>query len=484
MKKVFFFCLILIFQFPILNFQFLWAQTVSPFQYGLREAGSPEEVYWVLLRTHRAADSCGGRVSYAGIDTLRLAIPPDAVSIPLQRVNDFGGVVFVVSNQAKGFFLFRFTPEAVGVAVVDTQAVCRAIDGGDFRGHPVLGEGDWLVHIVDSTPWVDCRRGYKYGHYREDIMVVRDGVSGDRPAMPYGAGGSRPTLVARRLDSADAGGFFFGGLTLMRESSSTCATWLVRLENLAGALLRDIVAVTPQGGPLTTGDALIYIYNSVGVSLDSVTIWGTYSRPDHSGYGLLLGNLRDTRVRRLRSLTNWGVFGTNNMVGTVIEDSEFNRFDIHCYGRDVMFDRCLLRNGFNQFSSVVGTIGFRGCTFDNFTPVYIEESYNAHTPFVLRMESCVWRPMARRNYIFDGGPVASPLNSREELRTPSLPDVEIDGLEIETGRGIRRVELYHLKGRGREARRYSGAPRVELRGVGVEGNRGTKVVKSNRNVGF
>ena len=458
------------------------AQTVTPFQYGLTEAQDPVDVYRVLLRTHQAADSCGCSVSYTGIDTLRIAVPPEAQSIPLQVNNDFGGTVFVVTNNTSNIFLFRYTRPSYSIPVGDTLVLCRAIDSGNFKGIPMLAEGDWLLHIVDSTPWVDCRRGYQYGHYREDIMRVRDGISHDTTAMPYNAGGSRPSLWARRLDSIDTTPFTFTNITLMREPSSTNATYLLQLDNLSQATLRNIVVVTPRSNVLAGDDAIIYICNSTNVVIDSLTIWGTYSRTNHSGYGLLLGNLRNTRIRRLKSLTDWGVFGTNNMTETTIEYSEFNRFDIHCYGRNVTFDHCLQRNGFNQFSSVFGDVAFRSCTFDNFTPVYIEDTYNAYTNFVLTMDSCQWRPTAKRGAIFVGGRIDSPLNSREELQTPAFPDIIINNLDIYSTAGIRQVELFHLTGSERRAHVFQGPGRITLRGVNMQGNPKTKIILGNKSV--
>ena len=458
------------------------AQSITPFQYGLAEAQDPVEVYRVLLRTHQAADSCGCSVSYTGIDTLRIVVPPDAQSIPLQVNNDFGGTVFVVTNNTSDLFLFRYTLPTYPVTVDDTLSLCRAIDSGNFRRIPMLAEGDWLLHIVDSTPWVDRRRGHQYGHYREDIMLVRDGISHDTTAMPYNAGGSRPSLWARRLDSIDMTPFTFTNITLMRDQSSTNATYLLQLENLSQATLRNIVIVTPRINVLAGDDAIIYIYNSTNVVIDSLTIWGTYSRTNHSGYGLLLGNLRNTRIRRLKSLTDWGVFGTNNMNDTYIEYSDFNRFDIHCYGRNVTIDHCLQRNGFNQFSSVYGTIAFHDCTFDNFTPVLIEDTYNAYTPFLLTIDSCRWWPTAKRHAIFDGGHIDSPLNSREELQVPALPDILISDLEINTSRRIRQVELLKLKGSERRAHVHGGLDRVTLHGITLHGNPNTKIILSNKRV--
>ena len=195
-----------------------------------------------------------------------------------------------------------------------------------------------------------------------------------------------------------------------------------------------------------------------------------------------MNNLRNTHIRRLKTLTEWGVFGTNNMVDTYIELSDFNRFDIHCYGRNVTFDHCLQRNGFNQFSSVYGTIAFRHCTFDNFTPVLIEDSYNAYVSFLLRIDSCGWWPTPARNTLFKGGRIDSPLNSREELRIPALPDIEVNGLEINTNRGIRRLELIQLRGNERRANIHKGPNRVTLNAVNLRGNPHTRIILSNKTV--
>lgn len=458
------------------------AQTLSPFQYGFSDTLDPTEVYRVLLRTHQAADSCGGTVSYEGIDTLRIVIPRDAQSIPLQTHNDFGGVVLMVSNTARSLFLFSHTPLARPIPVDDTLALCRAIDSGDFRQIPQLSEGDWLLHIIDSTLWVDHREGHKYGHYREDILTLHDGISNDRPAMPYAAGGSRPSLLARRLDSASLVPFTFSNITLFRDSASTASTFLLQLDNLPQASLRNIVVATPRTNLIGANDAIIRVYNSTNLLLDSISIWGTYSRTNHSGYGIVLNNLRNTRVRGLSSISHWGIFGTNNMTDTHIEYSDFNRFDIHCYGRNVTFDHCFQGNGYNQFSSVYGTIAFHDCTFDNFTPVLIESSYNAYTPFLLSIDSCRWWPTAEHSALINGGRIDSPLNSREELRTPELPDIDINHLEINTTKEIKEVELFQLRGRERKAHIHGGLERVVLRDISITGNPKTKIILSNKRV--
>ena len=73
------------------------------------------------------------------------------------------------------------------------------------------------------------------------------------------------------------------------------------------------------------------------------------------------------------------MFGNNNINTALIENSEINRFDIHCYGRDISFKDVVFVNLYNQFSSTFGTIRFDRCTFRHFTPVLYEASYNSYT---------------------------------------------------------------------------------------------------------
>ena len=456
------------------------AQTI-PLRQRLGGTADPLQVYQTILRAHQEADSAGTTVSYEGIDTLRLAIPPDAQSIPLQPFNDFGGAVFIVTNNARNLHLFASAPPARTLPIADTALLCRAIDSGDFRNIEPLSHGHWLLNVVDSTPWVDQRRGYAYGHYRQDILRIHDGTSADRPAAPYSDGESRPHILARQLDSLDPG-LFFGNITLLRDSASTRATYLVRLENLPSATLQNITVSTPRSNILSANDAIITIYNSTQILIDSISLWGTYSRPNHSGYGFLLNNLRHTRIRKIKTISDWGIFGTNNMTDTRFEHSHFNRFDIHCYGRDVLFDHCLLRDGFNQFSSLFGTLTFRNCTFDNFTPIYIENSYNASTHFLIRVDSCVWWPTSQHRYFFHGGSIDAPVNRRKELATTSLPSFEIQGLAIRTSRGVQEIEFLHLSGNERIANTHGGLEKLTLKEVSLDGDDRTKIILCNKKI--
>jgi len=397
--------------------------------YRLAEAPSDTARFRLLRQAHLDALAAGTTVSYRGTDTLRLAIPPGAEPIPVGQHNDFDNAVFLVRNNTADLFLFQLAPPMQPVAApIGDSALSAAIDLGDYRSIPALSQGRWLLQVIDSTPWVNQRADHSYGHYRRELIRADRGLSPDRPAMPYGGTVARPRLLGRPIGADTA--FLFAHITLLRHPASTHKTFLLNLENQYSATLAAVTVATPQSG--MTDDRIIRIYHCASVTLDSLTLLGTYSRTDHSGYGLLMDNCRDTRVQHLNARSAWGIFGTNNMHTTTLSHCDFDRFDIHCYGRDVTFLHCTQSDSYNQFSSVVGTIAFDSCTFTNFTPILIESSYNAYPHFVLLMHDCRWHLTRRRSTLINAGrhdtprapncrPNACPTSSSTASPSAALP---------------------------------------------------------------
>ncbi len=403
--------------------------------------------FHALRKLHINAMENGIAVSYKGVDTLWLDIPADAQSIPLGSLNDFGGTVLVVRNNSHHLFLFSHRP-ANGMLSLDSTAAISydnlhyAIDSGDYRGFPTLREGRWLVEVTDSTPWVAQREGRSYGHYRKELMYVENGFSPDRPAMPYSGSRSHASLRGCPLDDDTL--FTFGNLTLLRDSNSTYRTCLLDLNEQTNAYLHHIVVKTPPS--TLADDRLLRIYNCYRATLDQVSILGTYSTSNHSGYGILMDNCRHTLVQHLYARSAWGIFGTNNMHSTVIEESDFNRFDIHCYGRDVTIRRCRQHDGYNQYASVYGTILYSGCTFSNFTPLIIEASYNAYPYFSFEMVDCDWHLTRQRHTLMLAGRLDNGNPARPELQEKCLPDISLSGLSLTAERRVRTLTLLHYNG--------------------------------------
>ena len=434
----------------------------------LADAPSDTSRYHIFRQAHLQALTNGQTLDYSGIDTLHIAIPAGAKPIPLAPRNDFANLVIVVKNTVANLVLFSRTPavQPILTSTAPDSLISAAIDYGDYSRIPGLDSGRWLLQVVDSTPWVTQRIGHSYGHYREELLRLDNGHSTDRPTKPYVGTVSKPRLKGRRTDSDTA--FLFANITLLRDSLSTFKTLLLNIENLSSATLRNITVVTPPS--TLTDDYIIRIYHCADVTLDNVKLLGSYSRTNHSGYGLLMDNCRNTRIRRLTARTPWGVFGTNNMHNTLFEYCDFDRFDIHCYGRDVTYRHCRQSNSYNQYSSVYGTILHDSCTFDNFTPLLIETSYNSYPHFTLRMHDCHWRLTRQRHTMIEAGRLDTLISSRPELHDKCLPDIDIDGLTIDAP-FLLRPRLVHYRGKN-ISQPALGIKYINLRRVStVKGNR-------------
>ena len=399
--------------------------------------------YRLLRQAHVQALANGDTLSYKGIDTLRLEIPTGAEPIPLGLYNDFANAVFIVRNNTADLFLFSRTHIMQPIATdLPDSLLCAAIDTGDFTCIPDLLHGQWLLRVVDSTPWVDQRIGHSYGHYREELLLLDSGRTDHRPIMPYSGTVSRPRLFGCPRPESDK--FQFNNITLLRDSLSTYKTYLLNIENLYPAYLHNVIVVTPPSN--LVNDRIIRIYNCATVTLDKLTLLGSYSRTNHSGYGLLMNNCRKTLVLNLYARSAWGIFGTNNMYYTHFISCDFDRFDIHCYGRNVIFDMCRQQDSYNQFSSVYGNICYNDCTFDNFTPLLIEASYNAYPHFSFEMTDCNWHLTRQRHTLMMAGRLDNENPARPELQEKCLPDIRLSGLSLTAERRVRILTLLHYNG--------------------------------------
>ena len=220
----------------------------------------------------------------------------------------------------------------------------------------------------------------------------------------------------------------FKNLKFVRTDKSKHKTFLLAVENQANVELSNIHIITPESNK--NDDAAIQITNSAMVELNDITIEGTYSQKNKWGYGVKLDNIYDLRIDRMYARANWGVFGTNNINKATLRNCDINRFDIHCYGRDVRCYNCKFTDLYNQFSSVYGDVYFENCTFTNFIPMLIESSYNAYTPFDLTFKSCTFNLTASKNYLMTLSGLEAAHNSRPELSRKALPNITIKNCTV------------------------------------------------------
>lgn len=412
--------------------------TISPLDFGLETAETDSARYEVLYATHAHAVATGANVSYAGIESLTIEVPSEAAPIPLTRNSDFGGLTLTVKNYSKSKYLFSLTDTLWNHIELDPKVA----DNGNFSEVEELRVGVHQVVLEDFHPWVDNRIGYNYGAMRKDILLVRDGRAVNRPISPYS---TDSTQLAAKFHFTDEALKTISELTIIRDTSSTAKTYCFYIDGINNLKISRVTIYTLDTKNMYADNA-IHIVNSTNVTLQDVLIEGTYSRTNNYGYGILMNNVWNSTFLQLIAHANWGIFGTNNLSNTTLRNCDINRFDIHCYGRDVYIYNCMFSKLYNQFSSVFGTVLFEGCHFSNFIPVLIETSYNAYTPFDLTFKNCTFDAYSLRNYLISIGKVDKQLNSRPELTQKCWPNIQIQNMTVNVKENLSKVILFYPKG--------------------------------------
>ncbi len=408
-------------------------KTISPFDYGLKKAKTGIDTYWVLYNTHKEAAISGKRVSYEGIKRLEIEIPIDAKSIPLVSINDFGGLELIVNNKSKDFVLF--TKENTARKIIIKK---EDIDIGDFSKCEELRQGKYILQITDEEPWIINRKGYNYGHARSDVLLIEKGKAVNHTVFSYNNRESKPSCCV--YDASES--LTFKGIIFKRSEEATKKTYLFFIKGVNDVNIKDVTSYTPISD--MTADCLMRIDNCTNVVFDDVNIDGTYSQTNHSGYGISLNNVWNLKAKKIIANANWGVFGNNNINTAEIKDCIINRFDVHCYGRDLYFKNVKFDKLYNQFSSMFGKIVFDNCCFQNFIPVLYESAYNAFTQHELCFLGCEFSISPSQNYLIMTGSIFSARNCREQLMNQCLPNVVIQNMIVNVPQGLKDFYVFKI----------------------------------------
>ena len=410
-----------------------FAGNLSPISFGFYEAKNGIERYNVLLKTHNAAIAKGVDVDYKGLPSkIEIEIPKNSSPIKLTSKNDFCGITFVVVNVVNNSFLFTKVEK-----IKDIQIKKDVIDSGNFRTIKELSSGNKILIIYDTNPWGGKRKGYDYSPMRKDIIYIHKGVGVNNAVKNYNNKHSNPKCFFRSVNDECVN---LKNIKFIRSNKSTFKTDLLKMENLNNIEIDNVYIETPTSN--LYADAAITINNCTNVIVNNVMIDGTYSLSNKYGYGISLNNVYNVKFQRLVAKANWGIFGNNNLNKVELKDCNINRFDIHSYGKDVTCRRCIFHDLYNQFSSFYGILKYDNCTFQNFIPVLLEDSYNAYTKFDLILNNCEWNITEKKNYLINAGKLGDKNNSRAELEQKYLPNIYIKNLSVNIPQNVDVVYLY------------------------------------------
>lgn len=433
---------------------------------GVLEAESGVARYEMLYNAHKQAIAEGKTVSYAGIDTLFLEIPKNAKSIELNGSMDFCNVVFKVTNNAKDLSLFSLAGLHSPISVSKSE-----IDEGRFH-EPELKRSFWVLVIKDENPWSE-RIGYDYSAYRKDVILIKRGRAKNTTCSPYNNDQSNPSCEYFRTEKRRT---IVENLHLVRDKNCSKKTFLIKVSYQNNLLLENLSVSTPES--TLFGDGAIWIENCVDVCVNNISIDGTYSLSNQYGYGICLENVTGFVGSNIVGKAKWGVFGNNNVNTPTLVNCDINRFDIHCYGKDVSIKDCIIRDLYNQFSCVFGTIVYKRCHFINATPYVDGGSYNTNVKNKFVMSDCIFDASPSSNSIINILHVRSELNGRSALSDKYLPDVEIRNLMVNTSAGIKDVYLYKIGALDYKGELAGGES--SLKEIKFNGNSNAELKQSNR----
>ena len=399
----------------------LYANTISPLDFGLLEAKNGVERYNVMLKCHQEALRIGVEVDYSDIQEIQIEVPKNPVAIPLGSCTDFKDLKLYVSNNSKSCYIFKRvnTLKSINLSKEDFCSD-RYLDRQEFRN------GTNLLIIEDKTPWVENRKGYSYGAIRKDVVIIINGKAQNLPVSYYSTAKSCPKFSYYQ---AVKDGGFIKNLNFYRLEGSVYKSFPIQISGLNDFVIENLKLFTPESE--LYGDAAISVSNCANITFKDIYINGTYSLAHKYGYGISLDNVYNTTIENMRSESKWGVFGNNNVNKCTLKNCHINRFDIHCYGRDIHMEDCHFKNLYNQYSSVFGIVSHKRCTFENSIPILIESSYNAYTGFDILFEDCCFKMNKKKCELIFLMRVPENVNNRPELSEKSLPSVRVKNCSFE-----------------------------------------------------
>lgn len=430
---------------------------ISPKDLGLENAKNDIERYWIIYNTHIEATKKNLPIDYSGIDSLNIELPPDAKSIHIERSVDFKGLKLYIKNSSKNMFLFIMNN--MEKSIVISQDI---IDGDDFASIPELSSGTHQLILSDKNAWVENREGHNYGHIRKDIRLIVNGKAQNKTIMPYGDKSN--TEVLSYYSEVDTTSKVISNLTFIRSSDSENNTYFLRANCVDNIELRNMSIYTPEIEG-RYADHIISINDCTNIVFRNVTIQGTYSHRRKYGYGISMDNVWNVRCYNLKGDAKWGVWGNNNVNTSYLKDCKLNRYDIHCYGRDITMEDCYFHGMGLSVASVYGEIIYRRCTLYHFQPVNIRTDYNSYVPFDLKLVDCKWYPTTKRNAIANMGRLDGKRINRSELERICWPNISISNLEVIPTSDTKKVYLYKVNGEVELSHRIEYLSDIDIDGI-------------------
>lgn len=404
-------------------------------------------LYNAIKSIHTQARAAGDSVIYPGGKTLNITVClnnfGNPQEIPLSDNTHFSGCIFnVTNNTGKEFNLFSLRPNSTPNPVTLNKEQLRR-NATVYGSNNELDSIPKLIIVEDQAQWT-TRTEYDENNvlvttpfYRKDILYVVGNIVQNNPIASYNSSQSSPLCKYINVNTNQK---TFETIIFNRTQASNALTNLIAIKNQYNVVLQSVIITTPEQNA-DNGiyhDRCINIEDSAKITLNSIVINHTYSAIYHWGYGISLQNVWDTSISYLNANNPAkGVMGNENINELTVENSNLNRVDVHCYGRDITCSNCIFQNTSNTFhtynrvSSFYGKLIYNNCTFYSFLPLRIDSAYNAFTPFDLILDNCTLDVASTHKSLVNTETMAEGTTiPRQELQEKCLPNIVITNLHL------------------------------------------------------
>lgn len=394
---------------------------LSPFMFGFKEGA--DNSYSVIYRTHVTANRLNTTISYIGINRVNIMIENNSfISIPLTGRDDFNNVEFHVTRNYKSekynpYYLFTLNGSE---DIIDNNITVAQISSGSYS---LENNKQYTLFVKDKVLWTN-RYLSSSGHdrYREDCICIRNNKAINTTCDEYK---STDSIECTLIENKPYIRYLKNLIIIREESIDRC--FPIKIEYVSNMEISNVILNTIKtSNTPENGDSVFILFHSTFVTFKNVHINNAYARTD-SGHGYELDTCYHIVFDNITGYDDyWGTFASNNVNDITIYNSNINRFDIHCYGKDVKFYNCTFGGiRFNSFGNMYGVVSFENCIFLWQTrPVYLDHSYNAYTYFDIVFKNCQFYC----NSIITVQGIYKEINPRPELSDKYLPSVYMDNI--------------------------------------------------------
>lgn len=374
--------------------------------------------YICLKKTYENARNIGRNVDWRGVPDFTIDVPANPSSIPLTEINDFCGVTITIKNTSARFALFRM----VGGTQTDITINKSFLSDRNLNFSPTtLPTSACLLIVRDDNAWT-----YRTGSgdfFRKDLIFLNNKKAYNTAIQTYNNSYSSPSCKYVQVSTSPK---VIKNLNVVRVSASTYITIPFVVEECFNVTLENLSFETESN--TLVNDVVINLTNCHSCHLEKISMVGLF---DYSGnaYGINLENCAFITIRKFNEQNeNWGIMGTNNVNCLRLEDSNLNRLDLHCYGKNFYTKNCVFRDLYNQLTGGYGDFIFEECQFLLSIPYLSDGTFNAYTEFNLIFKNCEMKLAASNglnagNCLIYFNSFDATTNSRAELATKCLPNV-------------------------------------------------------------